>query len=343
MDDSTAAAHRTIFAEATPPMTNETASPAAAPDALLIASDLRRDYGQHRAVRGVSFALRQGQVLGFLGPNGAGKSTTMQMLAGTLAPSGGRVTIGGHDLLEEPEAAKALVGYLPEQPPLYTELTVDEYLAFCARLRGVARRAVAAAVGTARSRCGLADAGRRVIGNLSKGYQQRVGIAQAIVHSPKVVILDEPTVGLDPIQIREIRDLITELGREHAVILSTHILAEVQSVCTDVQIIRRGELVFAGSLAALDARAGAAALTVVLRAPPAESALAALPGVRTVVALGGGRFRLEGTVDPTAVAAAAVAGSWGLAELAPQRRSLEQVFVDLTTADEPVPAQEQAA
>jgi ABC-2 type transport system ATP-binding protein len=319
-------------------MTAETATP---PDALLIAEGLVRDYGQHRAVRGVSFAVRQGEVLGFLGPNGAGKSTTMQMLAGTLAPSGGRVTIGGHDLLEAPEAAKALVGYLPEQPPLYTELTVDEYLDFCARLRGVPRAAVAAARDSAKARCGLADAGRRVIGNLSKGYQQRVGIAQALVHSPKVVILDEPTVGLDPIQIREIRALIGELGREHAMILSTHILAEVQSVCSHVQIIRHGELVFAGSLAALDARAGAAALAVALRAPPDPAALAALPGVSAVAALGAGRFRLEGTVDPAAVAAAAVAGGWGLTELAPQRLSLEQVFVDLTTADEP--AQEQAA
>jgi ABC-2 type transport system ATP-binding protein len=321
-------------------MTAESSAPS---DALLIAAGLVRDYGQHRAVRGVSFEVRQGQVLGFLGPNGAGKSTTMQMLAGTLAPSGGRVTIGGHDLLEAPEAAKALVGYLPEQPPLYTELTVDEYLSFCARLRGVRRAEVAAAVASAKSRCGLGDAGRRVIGNLSKGYQQRVGIAQAIVHSPKLVILDEPTVGLDPIQIREIRALISELGREHAVILSTHILVEVQSVCTHVQIIRRGELVFAGSLAALDAHAGAAALTVALRAPPAESALVALPGVTAVGALGTGRFRLEGAVDPAAVAAAAVAGGWGLLELAPQRRSLEQVFVDLTTTDEAEPAQEQAA
>ena len=315
---------------------------APAEPALLIAEGLTRDYGAHRAVRNVSFELRPGQVLGFLGPNGAGKSTTMQMLAGTLAPSGGRVRIGGHDLLESPEAAKALVGYLPEQPPLYTELTVDEYLDFCARLRGVARGAVVAARDAAKARCGLADAGRRVIGNLSKGYQQRVGIAQAIVHSPKLVILDEPTVGLDPIQIREIRALISELGRQHAVILSTHILAEVQSVCTDVQIIRRGELVFAGSLAALDARAGASALTVVLTTPPAVAALAALPGVTAVTELGAGRFRLDGAIDPTAVAAAAVGGGWGLTELAPLRRSLEQVFVDLTTVDEPVP-QEQAA
>jgi ABC-2 type transport system ATP-binding protein len=184
---------------------------------------------------------------------------------------------------------------------------------------------------------------RRVIGALSKGYRQRVGIAQAIVHNPAVLILDEPTVGLDPIQIREIRALIADLGREHAVILSTHILAEVQSVCSHVQIIRTGELVFAGPLAALDARAGAVALGVTLRQAPDQAALAALPGVTAVAVLGAGRFRLEGAVDPAAVAVAAVAGGWGLTELAPQRATLEQVFVELTAADEPALAQEEAA
>jgi len=301
---------------------------------LLSAERLSRDYGALRAVRDVSFAVRQGEVLGFLGPNGAGKSTTMQMLAGVLAPSGGRITIGGHDLLDAPEAAKSLIGYLPELPPLYPELTVDEYLDFCARLRRVARREVRAAREAAKSRCGLAESGRRIIGNLSKGFQQRVGIAQAIVHGPKVVILDEPTVGLDPIQIREIRGLIGELGREHAVILSTHILAEVQSVCTHVQIIHRGGLVFAGTLAALDERASAGALVIELRRAPAEAALAALPGVATLAVLGNGRFRLVGEVDPSAVAAAAVAGDWGLIELSPQRASLEQLFVELTSGDE---------
>src|SRR5688572_12853864 len=234
------------------PMSDPTPElPVALPAPLLQAEGLTRWYDQNCAVREVSFALRKGQVLGFLGPNGAGKSTTMQMLAGVLAPSAGRITVGDHDLLDAPEAAKAMIGYLPEQPPVYPELTVDEYLDFCARLRRVPRAQVRAKRDEAKARCGLEAQGRRIIGNLSKGFQQRVGIAQAIVHQPSIVILDEPTVGLDPIQIREIRALITELGREHAVILSTHILPEVQSVCTDVQVIHRGQLVYADTLAAL--------------------------------------------------------------------------------------------
>ena len=301
---------------------------------LLQAERLTRWYDQHCAVREVSFALRKGQVLGFLGPNGAGKSTTMQMLAGVLAPSAGRITVGDHDLLDAPEAAKALIGYLPEQPPVYPELTVDEYLDFCAALRRVPRKQVQARRDEAKARCGLDAQGRRIIGNLSKGYQQRVGIAQAIVHSPAIVILDEPTVGLDPIQIREIRALITELGREHAVILSTHILPEVQSVCTDVQVIHRGKLVFADTVAALSARAAGGALLIELRTPPDLAALAALGGATAVDDLGAGRFRLRGAPDPVAVAAAAVAGGWGLAELARERSTLEQMFVELTSTDE---------
>jgi ABC-2 type transport system ATP-binding protein len=303
------------------------------PEVLIKAENLSRRYGARLAVRGVSFEVRQGQVLGFLGPNGAGKSTTMQMLAGALAPSGGRITIGGHDLLDAPEAAKALVGFLPEQPPLYPELTVDEYLDFCARLHRVPRAATRAARESAKGRCGLGEVGRRTIGTLSKGFQQRVGIAQAIVHSPAVVILDEPTVGLDPIQIREIRALIADLKREHAVILSTHILPEVHAVCTDVQIIRRGELVFADSLAGFSGRA-ASTLLVGLATPPGAATLAALPGVAAVEELGAGRFRLRGSCAPGAVADAAAAQGWGLQELTPEQRSLEQLFVELTTADE---------
>jgi len=304
------------------------------PEVLIKAERLSRRYGTRLAVREVSFEVRRGQVLGFLGPNGAGKSTTMQMLAGALAPSAGRVTIGGHDLLDEPEAAKALVGFLPELPPLYPELTVDEFLDFCARLHRVPRAATRAAREAAKSRCGLGEMGRRTIATLSKGFQQRVGIAQAIVHSPAVVILDEPTVGLDPIQIREIRALIAELGREHAVILSTHILPEVQSVCSDVQIIHRGELVFADSLAAFAGRATGATLLVELRAAPDPAALAALPGVAAVEGLGAGRFRLRGALDAPTVAGAAVAAGWGLVELGVERRSLEQLFVELTTTDD---------
>lgn len=215
------------------------------------AKDLSRSYGSRCAVRNIGFELRQGEVLGLLGPNGAGKTTTLQMLAGCLAPSTGTVEICGINLLEHPRQAKALLGYLPETPPLYRELSVDEYLRLAARLHRVPKHEIAAAVNQAKQRCGLSEVGKRLVGNLSKGYQQRVGIAQAIVHNPRVVILDEPTVGLDPIQIREIRSLIRELGGEHSVILSTHILPEVESVCDRIQIMNRGQLIFGGDMSEL--------------------------------------------------------------------------------------------
>ena len=215
------------------------------------AKDLSRSYGSRSAVRNIGFELRQGEVLGLLGPNGAGKTTTLQMLAGCLAPSTGAIEICGINLLEHPREAKALLGYLPEIPPLYRELTVDEYLRLAARLHRVPKDEIAAAVNKTEQRCGLSKVGKRLVGNLSKGYQQRVGIAQAIVHNPRVVILDEPTVGLDPIQIREIRSLIRELGGEHSVILSTHILPEVESVCDRIQIMNQGKLVFGGDMAEL--------------------------------------------------------------------------------------------
>ena len=193
-------------------------------DLLISVNNLYRQYGSLDAVHDVSFELQRGEVLGFLGPNGAGKSTTMQIITGNLAPSSGQIKICGIDLLDAPRQAKARIGYLPERPPLYRELSVDEYLVFCTQINRIPRQQRQAALERAKHRCGLEQAGRRLINNLSKGYQQRVGIAQAIIHSPDIVVLDEPTVGLDPIQIREIRHLIRELASEHAVILSTHIL-----------------------------------------------------------------------------------------------------------------------
>lgn len=218
---------------------------------LIEVEQLYRYYDNHLAVNDVSFTLEKGEILGFLGPNGAGKSTTMQMICGNLAPSSGQVRINGIDILDNPKEAKAELGYLPENPPVYRELTVDEYLTYCARLHGLKKDKVKVAVDSARERCGLAEVGGRLIGNLSKGFQQRVGIAQAIVHNPRVVILDEPTVGLDPIQIREIRNLIRELGGTHSVILSTHILPEVESICDRIQIMHRGQMVFSGNFAQL--------------------------------------------------------------------------------------------
>ncbi|MFN3786154.1 MAG: ABC transporter ATP-binding protein [Thiothrix sp.] len=217
-------------------------------DKLISAVGLVRYYAEQCAVDNVTVTLHKGEVLGLLGPNGAGKSTTMQMLTGNLAPSAGEILINGVDLLEQPRHAKQHIGYLPEQPPVYRDLTVEEYLHYCARLRAVPHQQRAEAIERTCERCGLQAVRKRLIGNLSKGFRQRVGIAQAILHNPAVVILDEPTVGLDPIQIREIRRLIRELGQEHGIILSTHILPEVQAVCDRVQILNRGKTVFNDSL-----------------------------------------------------------------------------------------------
>lgn len=215
---------------------------------LVKAKCLSRFYSNYCAVFDFDLTLNKGQVLGLLGPNGAGKSTAMQMLTGNLAPSAGEILINGIDLLDEPKIAKAHIGYLPEQPPVYRDLTVNEFLNYCAKLHGFSVPDAKQVVAKARQRCSLDDVQHRLIANLSKGFQQRVGIAQAILHNPAVVILDEPTVGLDPIQIREIRSLIRELGEEHGVILSTHILPEVQSVCDRVQILNRGRTVFNDNL-----------------------------------------------------------------------------------------------
>ncbi len=305
-------------------------------DALISVNGLTRWYGTRRAVHELAFEVRRGEVLGFLGPNGAGKSTTMQMITGNLAPSAGAVRIAGFDLFDHPREAKALLGYLPEQPPIYRDLTVDEYLRYCARLHGLARGSVNGAVDGAKARCGLTEVGRRLIGNLSKGYQQRVGIAQAILHNPMVVILDEPTVGLDPIQIREIRQLIRELGSEHSVVLSTHILPEVQGTCDRVQIIHRGELVLSDTIDGIGRRIRGSALTVAFRRPPDTAALAAIPGVQAAEPLGEGRWHLihDPEQDPTdPLVATAVAEDWGVFELIPERQSLEEIFVELTRGD----------
>jgi ABC-2 type transport system ATP-binding protein len=301
-------------------------------DVLVSANDLYRYYGQYCAVDNLSLALRQGEVLGLLGPNGAGKSSTLQMLTGNLAPSAGQIWINGIDLLDSPRTAKRHIGYLPEQPPLYRDLTVDEYLCYCARLHGIDARGITQAVEFAKTRCGLEHTGRRLIGNLSKGFQQRVGIAQAIIHTPAVVVLDEPTVGLDPIQIREIRELIRELGREHSVILSTHILPEVQAVCDRVQIIDRGRTVFDDTLDGLESRHASPVLTAGFETPPPVSELYALPGVEFVEDLPDGRLRIthrEGESPAAVIAETATREGWGLTELTPERATLEQIFMEL--------------
>lgn len=217
----------------------------------LRARNLSRCYGKRRALEAFDLELHPGEVVGLLGQNGAGKSTTMQILTGNLAPGTGSVEICGFDLHEEPVAAKMHLGYLPEAPPLYQEMTVNEYLRLVARLHRVPKHDLDTAVTQTLQRCDLTDVAQRMIGNLSKGYKQRVGIAQAIVHTPAVIILDEPTAGLDPLQIREIRALIAELGRYHSVMLSTHFLPEAEALCSRVLILRQGKTVFDGQVSDL--------------------------------------------------------------------------------------------
>jgi ABC-2 type transport system ATP-binding protein len=305
---------------------------------LVQVEHLTRYYSLTCAVNDVSFNLAKGEVLGFLGPNGAGKSSTMQMISGNLAPNAGQICIAGIDLLDQPKRAKQEIGYLPEQPPVYRELTVDEYLYYCARLNRIPRSKLGAAVAIAKDRCGLGDVGRRLIGNLSKGYQQRAGIAQAIIHNPAVVILDEPTVGLDPIQIREIRTLICELGKDHGIILSTHILPEVQATCNRVQIIHHGKLVYADSTSGMEQRMNPTSLLAAFQNPPEISSLLQLTGVDSAERLADGRIRIHfSDTDPAAaLVEQSVGHHWGLHELAPERRTLEQIFIELTCSETPV-------
>ncbi|MCF6254884.1 MAG: ABC transporter ATP-binding protein [Gammaproteobacteria bacterium] len=309
-------------------------------DILIKVEELTRYYGVQTgarpAVDNISFEVRRGEVLGFLGPNGAGKSTTMRMITGNLSPSHGRITINGIDILDQPKKAKADIGFLPELPPLYRELTVDEYLQFCARLNRISRDKQTNAIGTAKERCGLSDVGKRLIANLSKGYQQRVGIAQAIIHSPAVVVLDEPTVGLDPIQIREIRHLIRELSNEHSVILSTHILPEVQATCDRVQIINQGRLVLSDSIEGLIQRMQTSSLRLRTKNQINNNILLAIEGVVAVSVIDEDcvQIKHKPETNPAAsIAKITVEQGWELLELTPDRRSLEEIFVDITTAE----------
>ncbi len=217
---------------------------------------LTKNYGNHAALRGISFKVEKGEIVGLLGPNGAGKSTTMKILSAFMPASSGEVTVAGHNVLDNPLEVKRSVGYLPEHPPVYPELRVREYLDYVASLKQVPSNERKAKVDFVLDKCGLANRATQIIGTLSKGYQQRVGIAQALVHSPQVVILDEPTVGLDPVQIVEIRNLIKSLAQEHTVILSTHILPEVVMTCNRVLLINRGQILVDGSVESLTKGSG---------------------------------------------------------------------------------------
>ncbi|MCZ6488773.1 MAG: ATP-binding cassette domain-containing protein [Gammaproteobacteria bacterium] len=304
---------------------------------LVKVENLTRFYQKHCAINQLSFSLEAGEVLGFLGPNGAGKTTTMQIITGNLAPSEGQVSINGFDIIESPRQAKQLIGYLPEHPPVYRDATVDEFLKYCAQLRRLKRAGIATAMAQAKANCGLNDVGHRLIGNLSKGYQQRVGIAQAIIHNPLVVILDEPTIGLDPIQIREIRSLIKTLGKERSVIISSHILSEVQATCDRVLIIREGKLIYNASIEALENQGKELSITVALKQPPGIEYLIEIDQVEHVETIDDNRFRLyfNSSSPAESVVKASVEQQWGLYELVPDRASLEDLFIELTR-DKPV-------
>ncbi|MEO5379128.1 MAG: ABC transporter ATP-binding protein [Magnetococcus sp. DMHC-6] len=304
---------------------------------MIEVSDLSRNFGSICALDRINLQVKRGEVMGFLGPNGAGKTTAMRILAGLLAPTSGSVQVAGLDVLEQGVAARAKIGLLPETPPLYGEMTVREYLSYLAALRRVPRTQVRTAVERAMSRCGLESVSERLLRNLSKGYRQRAGIAQAIVHSPEVVILDEPTVGLDPIQIREIRGLIRELGGEHSVLLSTHILPEVRMTCNRVALISQGRIVADDTLEGLEKRAQSAGLLFIrLNNSPEVSTLAALPGVAHIESGEGGGWWItpHPQIDPTpAILRNAVEKGWDLRELSPASHSLEDIFVQLTTQE----------
>jgi ABC-2 type transport system ATP-binding protein len=300
---------------------------------------LTKRFVDRDAVADVSFFVPEGEVLGFLGPNGAGKTTTMRMITGYLPATAGAVRVAGIDLARDPIAVRSRIGYLPENVALYPEMRVGEYLRFRAAVEGVPRSLLRARLEEVEERCMVGDVRRQLAGTLSKGYRQRVGLAGALIHKPPVLILDEPTVGLDPRQIVKIRELIAELGRDHTVILSTHILPEVEQVCRRVLIIDDGKLVADGSPDQLRAGlAGAVELAVQLEAPEGEAraALEGLPDVAAVRGEGNGRFRVsvEGGADlRRTVFALAVERRWVLLEMTQTVPSLEDVFLRLTTRD----------
>ncbi len=297
-------------------------------------------YGRVTAVDDVSFRVERGEILGFLGPNGAGKTTTMRILTGYMPASEGRANVAGFDIFEHPIEAKRRIGYLPEAPPLYPEMTVREYLDFVSRIKGVPSAERRQRVTTVMERTHVADMADRHCGKLSKGYKQRVGLAQALIHNPDVLILDEPTAGLDPKQIIETRDLIRGLAGDHTIVLSTHILPEVAQTCQRVVIINRGRVVAVDTPDNLTARLkGAETMYVHVDAGSEEAgpALAQIPGVTRVSAAdgpAGGGFEVEsdrGTDVRREIARAIVTRGWGLLELRPMRMSLEEVFLQVTT------------
>jgi ABC-2 type transport system ATP-binding protein len=324
---------------------------------MITVKDLTKRYARTTAVDAISFQVAKGQIVGFLGPNGAGKTTTMRILTCFLPPSAGTVQVAGFDVLEQPLEVKKRIGYLPETPPIYPEMETAEYLNFVGKLKGLRVPELEKRVDYVCDRCAIADVKSRLLGKLSKGYRQRVGLAQAIIHNPDVLILDEPTAGLDPKQINETRDLIRGLAGDHTIILSTHILSEVEQTCEQVIIIDKGKLVATDSVRNLQARARGAESVVVeiggrngmLEVPSVQRKLEAVAGVSRVLCKqqidSRAVFEVEsqkGRLIRGDLARAVVESGWDLNELRPAAMSLEEVFLQLT-GNEASPEEEKTA
>lgn len=311
---------------------------------MIQVENLTKRYGKYVAIDGVSFEVAKGEILGFLGPNGAGKTTTMRVLAGFFPASEGRARVAGYDVFDEPLEVKRRVGYLPENPPLYTEMTVNSYLLFVARIKGVPTSDLIPRLEESKERCGLADQGARLIKHLSKGYRQRVGLAQALIHNPEVLILDEPTIGLDPNQISEVRELIKSLGGDHTVILSTHILPEVSMTCGRVVIINEGQVAAVDTPENLTRQLSGGQRIELEVAGPADRLSALLGEVSGVQTVGNpktvhGRIRIwveseAGTEVRHLVSRTLVGAGFELYQIRAERRTLEDVFKELTTKEE---------
>ncbi len=294
---------------------------------------LSHRYSVQWAIRDIDFEITKNGIYGLLGSNGAGKSTTMNIMCGVLKQTEGDVYIKGISVSKNPVEAKRHIGFLPQVPPLHPDLTVEEYLEYCAELRHIPSREVKSAIGEAMERCGITHFAKRVLHNLSGGYQQRVGIAQAIIHKPELVVFDEPTNGLDPNQIVEVRHLIKEIARERTVILSTHILPEVQATCDYIRMIEQGALVFSGTVHEFDNYIQPSTLLVSLAAVPLVEDIQSLPGIARVEELGGPRFRVHFTDLREAmdrIVEASFTHGWQLTELQQEKSSLDTIFAELS-------------
>ncbi len=303
--------------------------------------DLSKSYGDRSAIEKLNFSVKKGEVVGFLGPNGAGKSTTMKIITGYMAPSSGEVRVAGFDVFEEPIEVKKRIGYLPETPPVYGDMYVADYLKFVAALRGTAKDKLKAAVDTALEKTNLTDVRGRLIQNLSKGYKQRVGLAQALVADPEILILDEPTVGLDPKQVSEMRGLVHSLRGHHTIILSTHILPEVQASCDRIIIISEGKIVAEDSLKGLSQRMSSRrrlSVRLLRKQNEMQKDLASLSGVQGVQSQGDNLFVDIDDRDETieGVASFCVERGSGLVELKVDTLNLEDIFIKLTAKSSPI-------